>query len=110
MTDKMTEPEDKKKFGEKYYDRVLEFDGSIDYLVNHASSRKVYKTRFDLLLSYGDYDADHQMGPTLQVRNIGGPTIAGLNLGSNVHVKATHFSYDENCDKFQISIESIEAK
>lgn len=42
-------------FSQKYKGRTIEFDGRIDYLVNHGD----YDTRYDILVSAGDYDPNH---------------------------------------------------
>ena len=52
-------------FAEKYAGKTIEFDGSIDYLANHNN----YKTRYDFLISYGDYSEDTQDGPTFKLEN-----------------------------------------
>ena len=45
------------KFSEMYYGKTIQFEGSVDYIVFHGS----YNTRYDILLSAGDYSEDHQM-------------------------------------------------
>ena len=57
--------EDFAEFAEKYAGKTIEFDGSIDYLVNHDN----YKTRYDFLVSSGDYSEDTQDGPTFKLEN-----------------------------------------
>ena len=52
-------------FAEKYSGKRIEFDCSIDYLANHEG----YDTRYDFLLSYGDYSEDSQDGPTFKLEN-----------------------------------------
>ena len=82
------------EFAKEYYGATIEFDGSIDYDVNH----KDYKTRFDILASYGDYDENHQVGPTFRFRDYSAAQLADdyslyglpyyLKAGHNVHIKA----------------------
>lgn len=81
-------------FAKEYRGATIEFDGSIDYDVNH----KDYKTRFDILASYGDYDENHQVGPTFRFQNYSAAQLADdyslyglpyyLKAGHNVHIKA----------------------
>ena len=44
-------------FAAKYKGRIIEFYGRIDYCTKH----KNYNTRFDYLVSAGDYDPNHQI-------------------------------------------------
>ena len=81
-------------FAKEYRGATIEFDGSIDYDVNH----KDYKTRFDILATYGDYDENHQVGPTFRFQNYSAAQLADdyslyglpyyLKTGHNVHIKA----------------------
>lgn len=52
-------------FAGKYAGKTIEFDCSIDYLENHEN----YKTRYDFLLSYGDYNEESQDGPTFKLED-----------------------------------------
>lgn len=65
-------------FAAKYKGRIIEFDGSIVAMNNHAD----YKTRYDILISAGDYSDTKAQGPNFQFRNVG---ISDLHLvGSHV--------------------------
>ena len=79
-------------FANKYEGRTIEFDGRIDYLVNH----KDYKTRYDILVSAGDYDPNHQSGPTFKFEDVGVYDLGldtlyledEIKVGMNVHIVA----------------------
>ncbi len=83
-------------FASKYEGRTIEFDGRIDYIVNHEN----YNTRYDILVSAGDYNPDTQIGPTFKFENI---SLIGLgfvsdtvSIGMNVRITAIveEFIYD----------------
>lgn len=83
-------------FASKYEGRTIEFDGRIDYIVNHEN----YNTRYDILVSAGDYNPDTQTGPTFKFENI---SLIGLgfvsdtvSIGMNVRIIAIveEFIYD----------------
>ena len=52
-------------FAGKNAGKTIEFDCSIDHLENHEN----YKTRYDFLLSAGDYNEDSQDGPTFKLED-----------------------------------------
>ena len=113
------------EFAEKYRGKTIEFDGCIDYVVNSIvynplnGSSKEASDQHDILLSYGDYDADTQIGPTLRLKKVSNYALGlklydewpnYLNEGSNVHIKVTVLSFDENTGIFDVSYESIEPR
>lgn len=57
--------EDFTAFAGKYAGKTIEFDCSIDFLENHEN----YNTRYDFLLSSGDYSEEGQDGPTFKLEN-----------------------------------------
>lgn len=57
--------EDFAAFAGKYAGKTIEFDCSIDFLENHEN----YNTRYDFLLSSGDYSEEGQDGPTFKLEN-----------------------------------------
>ena len=63
------------EFSQKYKGRTIEFDGRIDYITKHND----YKTRYDILVSAGDYDPEHQIGPNFKFKNV---NAADLDLGT----------------------------
>lgn len=83
--------------------RIIEFDGSIDY-VDHY---KDYDTRFDILLSAGPYDENHQIGPTFKFENVAvslieteGNAPEYIQAGQNVRIKAVIEGFNENAGLF----------
>ena len=98
-------------FAEKNKGRIIEFDGRIDYIVNHGD----YDTRYDILVSAGDYDPDHQIGPTFKFENVG---VYDLNLdtlyledeikvGKNVRIVAKVIKFDSNSGLFFLDSMSV---
>ncbi len=103
------------EFAEKYKGRVVEFDGCITYLTNHGD----YKTRYDLLLSAGDYvnEDTQNAGPNFRFSNVGiyelgdGLVIADyIKIGGNVHVVAKVEGYNSNTGIFDLHLSSIDAR
>ncbi len=91
-------------FAEKYKDRTIEFDGHIDYLMNYED----YKTRYDILLTAGDYDPDSQIGPAFKFENVG---ISELHLqgeafeneikvGQSVRIRAKVNNFNQKSELF----------
>ena len=98
-------------FAEKYKKRTIEFNGRIDYVVNHGN----YTTRFDILVSAGDYDANHQIGPTFKFEDVGASNL-GLNtmyledeikVGMNVKIVAEVVKFDSNSGLFFLEPVSV---
>jgi len=89
-----------KEFAEKYKGKIIEFDGRIDYITNY----KDYNTRYDILVSAGDYDPDHQRGPIFKFENVAAYNLnldtlyleEELQVGVNVHIIAKVKSYNSN--------------
>lgn len=89
------------EFAEKYKNQLVEFDACITYLANHGDS----DTRYDLLLSAGDYVDENTVnpGPIFKFEDVNtyGMGIEDLylpdyiSLGSNVHVVAEIQSFSE---------------
>jgi len=83
-------------FASKYEGRTIQFDGRIDYIVNHEN----YNTRYDILVSAGDYNPDTQIGPTFKFENISliglGFVYDTVSVGMNVRITAIveEFIYD----------------
>lgn len=89
-------------FVRKYDGRVIEFDGRIDYCTKHGD----YNTRCDYLVSAGDYDPDHQIGPTFKFENVAyydlHTTLDTVSVGLNVHIVAEVVSFDSNSGLFYL--------
>ena len=54
-------------FANKYKGKTIQFNGRIDYIVKHGN----YDTRYDILVSAGDYDPDCQQGPVFKFEDVG---------------------------------------
>ncbi len=101
-------------FAEKYEGRTIEFDGHIDYLVNHGD----YKTRYDILVTAGDYDPDSQIGPVFKFEDVG---ISDLNLqgeafeneikvGQNAKIRAKVDNFNEISELFFLQPVSLKER
>lgn len=94
-------------FASKYEGKVIEFDGRIDYCQNHGS----YTTRFDYLVSAGDYDPDHQIGPTFKFEDVSyydlNTNLDTVSVGLNVHIVAKVENFDSNSGLFFLEPVSI---
>lgn len=84
-------------FAAKNAGTTIEFDCSIDDLTNHEN----YDTRYDFLLSYGDYSEDSQDGPTFKLENYNVSNDAfpddSYAIGDSIHIIA-------EVDKFENSV------
>lgn len=90
------------EFAEKYKNQIVEFDACITYLANHGDN----DTRYDLLLSAGDYVDENTVnpGPIFKFEDVNtyGMGIEDLylpdyiSIGSNVHVVAEIQSFSED--------------
>ena len=93
---------DLRNFAEKYKNQIIEFDACITYLTNHGDN----DTRYDLLLSAGDYVDENTVnpGPIFKFEDVNtyGMGIEDLylpdyiSIGSNIHVTAEIQSFSEN--------------
>lgn len=94
-------------FATKYKGKIIEFDGRIDYCAKHED----YNTRFDYLVSAGDYDPDHQIGPTFKFEDVSyydlNTNIDTVSVGLNVHIVAEVVSFDSNSGLFYLEPVSI---
>jgi len=86
-------------FALKYSGRTIEFDGNIAYMTNHGDM----KTRYDFLISPGDFSTTSAIGPNFKFENVNptydlhltGPNIpAYVGQGNNLHfvVKIVEFN------------------
>lgn len=94
-------------FATKYKGRIIEFDGRIDYCTKHEN----YSTRFDYLVSAGDYDPDHQIGPAFKFDNVSysdlHTSLDTVSVGLNVHIVAEVVSYNSSSCLFSLEPVSI---
>lgn len=90
-----------------YGSRVIEFDGCI----LDAYLREGYDTRFEMLMTAGDYSEDEINGPYIKVKDIAGTQLGNLVFGKcNVKVKATIDEYDIEQGYLVINIIEIKAR
>ena len=91
----------------EYSGRIIEFDGRIDYCTRHGN----YTTRFDYLVSAGDYDPDHQIGPSFKFEDVTWSdlhtNIDTVSVGLNVRIAAKVLYYDEDSGLFYLEPVSI---
>lgn len=94
-------------FAQTYAGELIEFDGSIGAMNNHDG----YATRYDILITYGDYSETHSNGgPSFQFRdvnitsdlNLTGDVPDTIGVGTNVHVIAEVGSFDPMSMLFQL--------
>lgn len=94
------------EFFNKYEDRIIEFDGNVSYIAPFED----YETRYDLLISYGNFDANHQIGPTFKIENVNSfdlglsayRLIDELPIGANIHIKSKLTLFDSNTSIFYL--------
>lgn len=93
------------KFASKYEGKNIEFDGRIDYVCNYE-----YSVGSDILLSVGNYNPDHQIGPTFKFENVDVSDAKfdrTLNVGDNVKIVAKVKKYNSNSGLFYLEPVSI---
>lgn len=95
-------------FSQKYRGSIIKFNGRIDYISNHDN----YDTRYDFLVSAGDYDPDHQIGPTFKLENISSSNFSSVKsnslvIGDNVVISATVGTYDAEHGIFYLEYPEI---
>jgi hypothetical protein len=98
-----------KEFALTYIGQKIEFDACVTYLDFYRN----YNTRYDILVSTGDYvdedTANH--GPTFKFENVGATTLSyNVKVGDNVTVVAEIVSYNEDTGIFRLSLDSIEQR
>ncbi len=94
-------------FATKYSGKIIEFDGRIDYCTKHGN----YNTRFDYLVSAGDYDPDHQIGPYFKFEDVNysdlNTDLDTVSVGLNVRIVAKVVSFDSNSGLFYLDPISV---
>ena len=101
-------------FAHEYKGMTIEFDGRIDYLTNHND----YKTRYDILVSAGDYDPDTQNGPTFKFEDVAAFDLNlqtlyledEISVGKNVRITAKVGTYNNDTGIFMLEPISIVAR
>ena len=102
------------QFASENHGKVIEFDGNIAYMNNHGS----YKTRYDILIYYGDYNAESMTGPNFQFRdvNVSNLHLKGENIpeyvraGQNYHIEAEIVKYEPSSELFILNPVSMELR
>lgn len=86
------------RFAEKYSGRTIAFDASIGAMNNHGN----YKTRYNILISAGDFSKTKSRGPAFQLRDVA-PTLDlnftgdvpdTIGVGTNLRVTAEVDKYE----------------
>ncbi len=94
-------------FADRYEGRIIEFDGRIDYCTNHED----YTTRFDYLVSAGDYNPDTQVGPVFKFENVSyyelNTDLDTVSVGLNVHIVAEVDWFDRDTGLFFLTPVSV---
>ena len=98
-------------FASEYKDMTIEFDGRIDYVSNHDD----YDTRYDILVSAGDYDPDSQIGPTFKFEDVAAYDLnlqtlfleEEINVGKNVRITAEVVSFNSDTGIFLLDPISV---
>lgn len=97
-------------FASKYEGSIIEFDGRIDYCTTHGS----YSTRFDYLVSAGNYDPNSQIGPTFKFEDVNyfdlNTDLDTVSVGLNVRIVAKVISFDSNSGIFYLEPVSITSR
>lgn len=97
-------------FATKYKGKIIEFDGRIDYCTKHEN----YNTRFDYLVSAGDYDSDHQIGPSFKFDDVSyydlNTDLDTVSVGLNVRIVAEVVSFDSNSGLFYLDPVSVTSR
>lgn len=103
-----------KDFAKTFSGKIIEFDGNIAYVSNHGN----YKTRYDILIYSGDYNASPMTGPAFQFSDV---AIRDLGLseswssdhvraGTNVRIRAKVLAYKEASGLFMLKPVSLEER
>ena len=107
LTNKAEIDESYSSFATRYRGRTIEFDGRIDACARHED----YNTRFDYLVSAGDYDPNHQIGPAFQFKNVSyydlHTNLDRVSVGLNVHIVAVVKSFDRTRGLFYLDPVSV---
>ncbi len=107
LANKATNDKSYSAFAAKYKGKIIEFDGRIDNCMKNGS----YKTRFDYLVSAGDYDPDSQIGPNFKFENVAyydlNTDLDTVSVGLNVRIVAEVVSFDSTHELFYLKPVSV---
>lgn len=101
-------------FATKYKGQIIEFDGRIDHVMNHGN----YDTRYDILLSAGDYNPNSMRGPAFKFEDVACYDMDldtlfledEIWVGRNVHIVAYVKNYNSNSGLFFLDPISVEGR
>ena len=88
-------------FASKYRGRTIEFDGNISAMQPHEN----YDTRYDILMTAGDFSTTTSSGPNFTFRDVNatsdmhwiGDNPGTIGPGTNLHIVAEVGDYDDHC-------------
>lgn len=113
IEDKEPSGDMQKAFVDKYEGQTIEFDGNIAFISNHGD----YSTRYDVLVYAGDYSEVSVSGPAFQFNDVGVTELTGelflpdyVKIGSNVHIVATVYDYNDGSGLLLLRPKSIEQR
>lgn len=110
------------EFAKKYLGKTIEFNGSIDHKDNHISynpfngNSSTSEYEYDILVSYGDYDVNSQIGPTIKIESVSSKKLGYdvsktlpdfMAIGSNVRIKVRVGDYNEDTGILTVHYEEI---
>lgn len=103
-----------KTFAEKYKNQTIEFDANIVSVTNY----KDYDTRYDILISSGDYNESTMYGPNFKFENVNTADMDiddlflpdYISVGNNIHVVAEVEGYDESSGIFELDPVSVQKR
>lgn len=103
------------EFARKYEGKLIEFDGNIAYMANHDD----YETRYDMLITAGDYSETTQTGPNFKFEDVNvvydlhltGSNIPDyVGMGDNLHVIARVEEFNRDMGLFFLDPVSTEVR
>lgn len=101
-------------FAHKYPGRTVKFDGSIGAMGLHGK----YKSRYDILIGYGDFNEASSPGPSFQLRDVNVISDLGwageqpdhIGVGDDIRLTATVGPYESSSCLFRLDPISTEIR
>ena len=102
------------EFAGKYEGKLIEFDGNIAYMANHDD----YVTRYDMLITAGDYSETSQIGPSFKFEDVnafdlhltGSNSPDYVGMGDNLHIIARVEEFNRDMGLFFLDPVSTEVR
>ena len=102
------------QFATKYIGYTMTFNACIRNISQHGD----YTTRYDILFSAGDYDENHQIGPSFQFEDVNSSNLGlsalylsdVLQVGDNIKVICKIDKYNANNGLFKVKPISVEIR